>query len=142
MLRSLLIIISLYGLFGLGKFNNVNAAGQITKRAERLEEIKIDGAEGFSVSEINLETGTFYRLRITSDGKDEYFFSAPNFFNSIWFDQIVINDLEIKPTGIYGLEFDDKGSIDLFFVPIKTGKFKFSIPALERSGFVGQITVR
>ena len=74
MLRSLLIIISLYGFFGLGKFNNVNAAGQITKRAERLEEIKIDGAEGFSVSEINLETGTFYRLRITSDGKDEYFF--------------------------------------------------------------------
>ena len=142
MLRSLLIIIILYGFFGLGKFNNVNAAGQITKRAERLEEIKIDGAEGFSVSEINLETGTFYRLRITSDGKDEYFFSAPNFFNSIWFDQIVINDLEIKPTGIYGLEFDDKGSIDLFFVPIKTGKFKFSIPALEHSGFVGQITVR
>lgn len=142
MLRSLLIIISLYGLFGLGKFNNVNAAGQITKRAERLEEIRIDGAEGFSVSEIDLETGTFYRLRITSDGKDEYFFSAPNFFNSIWFDQIVINDLEIKPTGIYGLEFDDKGSIDLFFVPIKTGKFKFSIPALEHSGFVGQITVR
>jgi len=141
-LRSLLIIISLYGLFGLGKFNNVNAAGQITKRAERLEEIRIDGAEGFSVSEIDLETGTFYRLRITSDGKDEYFFSAPNFFNSIWFDQIVINDLEIKPTGIYGLEFDDKGSIDLFFVPIKTGKFKFSIPALEHSGFVGQITVR
>lgn len=132
----------MYGFFGLGKFNNVNAAGQITKRAERLEEIKIDGAEGFSVSEINLETGTFYRLRITSDGKDEYFFSAPNFFNSIWFDQIVINDLEIKPTGIYGLEFDDKGSIDLFFVPIKTGKFKFSIPALEHSGFVGQITVR
>lgn len=128
--------------FGLGKFNNVNAAGQITKRAERLEEIRIDGAEGFSVSEIDLETGTFYRLRITSDGKDEYFFSAPNFFNSIWFDQIVINDLEIKPTGIYGLEFDDKGSIDLFFVPIKTGKFKFSIPALEHSGFVGQITVR
>ena len=127
---------------GLGKFNNVNAAGQITKRAERLEEIRIDGAEGFSVSEINLETGTFYRLRITSDGKDEYFFSAPNFFNSIWFDQIVINDLEIKPTGIYGLEFDDKGSIDLFFVPIKMGKFKFSIPALEHSGFVGQITVR
>ena len=132
----------MYGLFGLGKFNNVNAAGQITKRAERLEEIRIDGAEGFSVSEIDLETGTFYRLRITSDGKDEYFFSAPNFFNSIWFDQIVINDLEIKPTGIYGLEFDDKGSIDLFFVPIKTGKFKFSIPALEHSGFVGQITVR
>jgi hypothetical protein len=141
-LRSLLIIISLYGFFGLGKFNSVDAAGQITKRAERLEEIKIDGAEGFSVSEIDLETGTFYRLRITSDGKDEYFFSAPNFFNSIWFDQIVINDLEIKPTGIYGLEFDDKGSIDLFFVPIKTGKFKFSIPALEHSGFVGQITVR
>ncbi|MDC0431221.1 hypothetical protein OAV68_02625 [bacterium] len=132
----------MYGFFGLGKFNNVNAAGQITKRAERLEEIRIDGAEGFSVSEIDLETGTFYRLRITSDGKDEYFFSAPNFFNSIWFDQIVINDLEIKPTGIYGLEFDDKGSIDLFFVPIKTGKFKFSIPALEHSGFVGQITVR
>jgi hypothetical protein len=132
----------LYGFFGLGKFNNVNAAGQITKRAERLEEIRIDGAEGFSVSEIDLETGTFYRLRITSDGKDEYFFSAPNFFNSIWFDQIVINDLEIKPTGIYGLEFDDKGSIDLFFVPIKMGKFKFSIPALEHSGFVGQITVR
>ena len=134
--------IVVYGFTSLGKFNDAEAKGKITKRAERLEEIKIDGADGFSVTEIELETGKFYRLRITSDGKDEYFFAATDFFNSVWFDQIVINDLEIKPTGIYGLEFDDSGSIDLFFVPIRTGEFEFSIPALKESGFVGRITVR
>ena len=136
------MIIVVYGFTSLGKFNDAEAKGKITKRAERLEEIKIDGADGFSVTEIELETGKFYRLRITSDGKDEYFFAATDFFNSVWFDQIVINDLEIKPTGIYGLEFDDSGSIDLFFVPIRTGEFAFSIPALKESGFVGRITVR
>ena len=134
--------IVVYGFTSLGKFNDAEAKGKITKRAERLEEIKIDGADGFSVTEIELETGKFYRLRITSDGKDEYFFAATDFFNSVWFDQIVINDLEIKPSGIYGLEFDDSGSIDLFFVPIRTGEFEFSIPALKESGFVGRITVR
>lgn len=142
MLRLLLMTIVVYGFTSLGKFNDAEAKGKITKRAERLEEIKIDGADGFSVTEIELETGKFYRLRITSDGKDEYFFAATDFFNSVWFDQIVINDLEIKPTGIYGLEFDDSGSIDLFFVPIRTGEFEFSIPALKESGFVGRITVR
>jgi hypothetical protein len=142
MIRLILIALIVYAFTGLGKFNEALAKGKITKRAERLEEIKIDGLKGFSVAEIELETGKFYRLRITSDGKDEYFFAATDFFNSVWFDQIVINDLEIKPTGIYGLEFDDSGSIDLFFVPIKTGEFTFSIPALKDSGFTGQIIVK
>ena len=142
MLRLLLIALVVNAFTCLGKFNAAEAKGKITKRAERIQEIKIDGVTGFSVTDIELETGRFYRLRITSDGKDEYFFAATDFFNSVWFDQIVINDLEIKPTGIYGLEFDDSGSIDLFFVPIRTGEFTFSIPALKESGFIGQIIVR
>ena len=100
MIRLILIALVMFAFTGLGKFNEALAKGKITKRAERLEEIKIEGLKGFSVAEIELETGKFYRLRITSDGKDEYFFAATDFFNSVWFDQIVINDLEIKPTGI------------------------------------------
>jgi hypothetical protein len=142
MFRLLLIGTMLSCFAGLSKFNSAEAAGKITRRAERLEEIRIDGVAGFSVSELKMETGKFYRLRITSDGKDEYFFAASDFFNSIWFDQIVINNLEIKPTGIYGLEFDDRGSIDLFFVPIKPGTYTFSIPTLTESGFTGQIIVQ
>jgi hypothetical protein len=44
-------------------------ASNILKRAERLPEIQIDGVSGFSVRELTLVAGNFYRLKMTSDVK-------------------------------------------------------------------------
>ena len=59
---------------------NTFSEGNLTKRAKRLNEIIIDGNNGLSINKINIETGKFYRLRITSDGKDEYIFECKDSF--------------------------------------------------------------
>ena len=117
-------------------------ASTILSRAERLPEITIDGLNGFSLQELKLSAGKFYRLKITSDGRDEYLVTSENgFFQSIFVNEVVINDLEIKTTNIWGLEYDDDGSIEVFFVPMRTGEYSIGIKGLIKDGFLTRISV-
>ena len=47
------------------------AEGNLTRRAVRLEALKIDAAKGFSKKSYQLETGKYYRWRVVSDGRGE-----------------------------------------------------------------------
>jgi hypothetical protein len=119
------------------------AEGNLARRAERLEELKIDAAKGFSKTAYQLETGKYYRWRVVSDGRDEYSFRFPELARNAWFDQIVIEDKEVKPFGgVYSLEFDDEGEIDVFFVPIRPGTYEFFVENYRESGMLGAIEVR
>ena len=53
------------------------AEGNLATRAERLEPLLLDAAEGFSIKRYEIETGQFYRLRVTSDGREEHMFRVP-----------------------------------------------------------------
>ena len=118
-------------------------AEPILKRAKRLPEIQIDGVEGFSIRELILEAGRFYRLKMTSDGRDEYLVQSPDgFFRSLFIDQVVINNLEVKTATLWGLEYDDDGTIEVYFVPMRVGNFSMGIKGLELDGFTTSITVR
>ena len=118
-------------------------AEPILKRAKRLPGIQIDGVKGFSVNELILEAGQFYRLKMTSDGRDEYLVQSPDgFFRSLFIDQVVVNDLEVKTTTMWGLEYDDDGTIEVYFVPVRVGNFSIGIRGLELDGFTTSITVR
>ena len=118
-------------------------AEPVLKRAKRLPEIQIDGVQGFSVKELALEAGQFYRLKMTSDGRDEYLVQSPDgFFRSLFIDQVVVNDLEVKTTTMWGLEYDDDGTIEVYFVPMRVGNFSMGIKGLELDGFTTSITVR
>lgn len=118
------------------------AEGDPTRRATRLEPLVLDAAAGFSVTRYELETGVYYRLRIESDGLEEYKFLAPGLFRESWVDQVVIEDREVKPFGLYALEFDDAGEIDLWFVPIRPGSYEYHVEGLETQGFSGVFEVR
>lgn len=118
------------------------AEGDPTRRAERLEPVVLDAAEGFSVKEYQLETGVYYRWRIESDGLEEYKLVAPEFFGEIWVDQVVVEDLEVKPSGLRALEFDDAGQMDVWFVPIRPGSYEFWVEGLRTQGFSGRFEVR
>lgn len=118
------------------------AAGDLTKRAERLEPLKLDASEGFSITSYEIETGRYYRWRIESDGREEYKLVAPGLFRSSWIDQVVIEDLEVKPMGLHAVEFDDAGVIDVWFIPVRTGTFEFYVEGLETQGFRGEFVVR
>ena len=118
------------------------AAGDLTRRAERLEPLKLDGAKGFSVKEYTLETGVYYRWRIESDGREEYKLLATELFRNSWIDQVSIEDKEVKPMGLYAVEFDAEGTIDIWFVPIRPGDYSFHVESLESLGFSGTMHVR
>ena len=123
--------------------HEVSAKGNLARRAERLPELKIDAAKGFSIKKYLLETGKYYRWRIISDGRDEYSFVFPKLSRNVWIGQVVIEDKEVKPFGgIYSLEFDDEGEIDVYFLPIRPGKYEFYVENYRESGMLGQIVVK
>ena len=119
------------------------AEGNLMRRAERLAELRIDAATGFSIKSYRLETGKYYRLRVVSDGRDEYSFRFPGLSRNAWFDQIVIEDKEVKPYGgVYSLEFDDEGAIDVFFIPIRPGIYEFFVENYRESGMSGRFEIK
>lgn len=120
----------------------VFSEGDPTVRATRLDPLFLDAAAGFSIADYEIETGVYYRWRIESDGLEEYKLVAPEFFREIWVDQVVIEDLEVKPFGLHAVEFDDEGVIDIWFVAIRPGRYPFFVDGLEEDGFLGEFTVR
>ena len=67
---------------------------------------------------------------------------APDLFRNSWVNQVVINDLEVKPLGLHSVEFDDAGTIDIWFVPIRPGNYDFYVPGYEERGIAGTFVVR
>lgn len=116
--------------------------GDPTRRAIRLEPLVLDAASGFSVKHYIAETGVYYRWRIASDGIEEYKFLAPGLFRESWIDQVVIEEKEVKPLGLHAVEFDDEGTIDIWFIPQRPGEYAFYVEGLETQGFSGVFSVK
>lgn len=122
--------------------NIVGAEGNYAKRANRLPELKLDAVKGFSVKSYDVETGQYYRWRITSDGKEEYKLLAPELFRNSWINQVSIENKEVKPTGLYAIEFDDEGTIDIWFIPLRPGTYEYYIDGLANDGFKGSFVAK
>jgi hypothetical protein len=120
-----------------------SAAGNLASQPTHLE-LKIDGAKlEFSQTEYQLETGKYYKWSITSDGVEEIMVQAPDLFRNSWINQIVVDDLEVHTSGaIYGVEFDDEGTLDIFFVPLRPGNYDFFAPGFQDRGLKGTFVVR
>jgi hypothetical protein len=119
------------------------AEGNLAAQPTTLE-LFIDGRNlTFSNTEYQIETGKYYRWEMTSDGIEEVMIRAPDLFRNSWINQIIINDLEVHTSGaIYGIEFDDEGTVVLFFVPIRPGNYEFFVPGFEDRGLSGTFVVR
>lgn len=123
------------------------SALDLTKKRANLPDLVLGNEEGndFVVEnkDIELESGKAYRLRIVAKGRQEYKFYATEFFRNIWFNQIVIQHLEIHGSGPPDhLEFDDPGEIAIEFVTIKPGEYPWSVRGLEAKGMTGTFTVK
>ena len=135
-------IIAVVSALALTPFADAPAAGNLLKRAERLVKLELNAGSGFSIKAYDLETGVYYRWRIVSDGREEYRLMAPELFRNSWIDRVSIEDREVKPMGLHAVEFDDEGEIDIWFVPIRPGDYRFYIESLESEGFEGVMHVR
>ena len=138
-----LAALALAALFAAGPASALD----LTKKRQNLPDLVLGNEEGndFVVEnrEIELESGKAYRLRIVAKGRQEYKFYAPEFFRNIWFNQIVIQHLEIHGGGPPDhLEFDDPGEIAIEFVSIKPGEYPWTVRGLESKGMTGKFIVK
>ncbi len=89
-----------------------------------------------------LRSGGYYRLEITSDGTQELAVEGPGFFRNVWVNEIVINDLEVRPLGVDSIEFDDEGTVEMSFIAITPGRYDLRIRGTtgetQRANFVVQ----
>ena len=122
---------------------SAQAEGNLAADATRLPDMAIDSAAlSFSQTEFQLETGKYYRWRIVHDGGEELAIIAPELFRNSWINQVIINDLEVTPYGLYSVEFDDEGTIDIWFVPIRPGEYEFWADGYKERGLVGKFVVK
>ena len=75
-----------------------------------------------------LQSGAYYELEITADGSQELALTGPSFFRAVRINEIVINEIEVRPTAVDSLEFDDEGSATMSFIAIQPGTHTLSIP--------------
>lgn len=135
----LLLIASLIG------FDRVQAAGDLTRRTIALPDLVLgneDSDYAMSPLEYQLETGKAYQLKIIASGQKEYAFQAPEFATAIYLRKVEAGGVEIKAVTLTELEFEDAGEAEIFFVPIKPGKFPFFAKGLEHKGMLGYFLVR
>ena len=75
-----------------------------------------------------LESGKYYTVDINADGSAELALTGPDFFRNVGIDEVIINEIEVRPLGIDSLEFDDEGTAIISFVTIRPGSFTLQIP--------------
>ena len=125
-------LVALVLVFGV--VQSALAEGYLATRATKLPDLVLGTDDtGFGVSEktYQLETGKAYSLKIISTGKQEYAMVAPEFFDFIWLRKVEAGDMEIKANSIYELEFENEAEAEIFFVPIKPGRYEMFARGLE-----------
>jgi hypothetical protein len=105
------------GMAGLMDRSNRTDLAPINLTAGRLN------AEG----PYQLMSGGYYRIDIISDGTQEIAIEGPGLFRAVWINEIVINDLEVRPLGLDSIEFDDEGTVSMSFVAITPGQYDIRI---------------
>jgi hypothetical protein len=106
------------------------AEGNLAKTPATKVTIEIKGKPGAAGNKtVDVETGKYYNLVITSDGGDEVLFTAPAFFDGVYVNQIVVNGAEVKMfgTGFKGVEIgeDRPNEVSITFVAIKPADYPF-----------------
>lgn len=106
------------------------AQSGLVGKAIELPPILLSSGMPLAEGELELKAGTYYELIIQSDGSAEMAISGAEFFRNCWIDEIVINDIEVRPLGLDSLEFDDEGEAEISFIPIKPGRFELRVPGV------------
>ncbi|RVU31152.1 copper-binding protein [Neptunomonas marina] len=143
-------ILKTVGLAGLAAVMGVSstiaaAQGDLTRRPTKLPDLVLgteDNRYHLSHKEYQLETGKSYKLKVISSGQTEYAVKAPGFFNSIFLRKVEAGDMEIKAVSLTELEFEQEGEAEIYFVPIKPGKFEFFAEGLEAKGMAGVFNIK
>ena len=120
-------IVALFGAASLLATAGVaSAQSGLVGKVTDIATLKLASGEPLSDKPIELEAGKYYRIKVESDGSAEKAISGPAFFRNCWVNEIVINDIEVRPLGVDSIEFDDEGEADISFVCMKPGKYELT----------------
>ena len=108
-------------------------AGVLSKKnSEDLPEATLSsGMPLLDEKTLTLQSGKYYEWEITADGSQELALVGAGFLRATWIDEIVIEGIEIRPLGIDSLEFDEEGTVEISFLAIKPGTYRFGVPGRE-----------
>lgn len=104
------------------------SAGLLSGGAQTLAPITLSSGMPLAAEPYVLESGKYYEIDIVCDGSAELAISGSQFFRNVWIDEVVINDIEIRPLGLDSLEFDDEGTATIKFIAIRPGQYEIRIP--------------
>ncbi len=132
LLSAIMIFVSMT-LGTLAHDENFGQAGVLSKknRGKIPGLILSSGEPLLNNKQIKLESGKYYELEITADGSQELALAGAEFFRAIWIDEIVIEGIEIRPLGVDSLEFDEAGAVEISFLAIKPGTYRFGVPGSD-----------
>ena len=141
-MRMLTTVVMLMSVMAAGEV--VLAEGNLSRRPVALPELELATQDGFGISqtEYQMETGKAYKLEIRSTGIEECAFRADEFFRNIWLRKVEAGGLEIKAAQLNELEFETEAEVEIFFVPIKPGRYPYGCKGLEDRGLSGLFIVR
>lgn len=107
-----------------------SGAAGLLDRSNRsdLDPLTLSSGKPVAKAPYALKSGGYYRIKIIGDGSAELALSGGEFFRAIWVNEVVVNDLEIRPLGLASIEFDDEGEMELSFVAIVPGTYELSVP--------------
>lgn len=121
------------------------AAGDLAVKGTDLPELVVgQGEAGFGVSQktYELETGKLYQLVIKATGAKECAWQSPGLFQNIFLRKVEAGGMEIKAVHLLELEFEDEGEAEIFFVPVRTGTFKWYCKGMEARGMEGEFVIK
>lgn len=107
-----------------------------------LPPLTLGSGKPVSEAPIELFSGGYYQIDIVADGSAEMGLNGPDFFRAIWVNEVVINEIEVRPLGLDSFEFDDEGTITLSFIAIKPGKYALQVPGTTGDTQRVEITIR
>lgn len=115
-------------MFASHPIASAQTAGVLSGGAEELAPITLSVVKPLAEAPYKLKSGKYYKISIICDGSGELAIGGSGFFRNIWVDEVVINDIEVRPFGIESLEFDDEGEAEIKFVAIRPGTYELRIP--------------
>ncbi len=124
---------------------SADAEGWLAGKAENLPALELGlGDSGFEKKggDYDIVTGKGYALKLTSTGKHECAWVAPEFFDNIHVRKVEVNKVEIKLAALKEIEMEEEGEAELYFVAIRPGSFAWACKGLEQKGFTGKFNVK
>ena len=129
-------------VFAVLAAGGAQAAGNLASKPTELKLAADTAKLTFSQTKFDLETGKYYKLTVTSDGREDLDLRAPDLWQNSWVNYVEINDVDLTISGSFHIGFDSEGEAAIFFVPLRPGNYQFYAEGFQTRGLSATFQVR